>query len=199
MSYFTPASSASSYLYKLDLHGRYYRPTSVGNLYAGGNQAVVTTALTAGLPTAYTGGLILYNPLTSTVNLALNGVGVIFTVAQTNAAAISLGVFYSATTAVTGTLTTLVSNNQLVGSSNTAQGLLYSQASATLPAAPYIARLLKTVDTGALTTTVNGGEELIDLGGSIILQPGAGACILSTATGTASSFLASFVWEEIPA
>ena len=184
--------------YTVALHGRYYQPTFLGRAFRGGNQAAVATALTAGLPTTYTGGLVLYNPASSGVNLAINQASYAFVVAQTNASMIGLGVGYSAS-ALAGTLTAVASEAGFVNSSPaTAQGLLYSSASITLPVAPYLACQLGVVDTGALTTGPNGAAVTVDLGGSIILGPGAYACFLSSAAGTASSFLGAFAWEENP-
>ena len=178
--------------------GLYYPTAIQGNMYSGGNQAVVATALAAGLPTAHTGGLVLANPAASGVNLVLQRASAAFIVAQTNAAAIGLGVGFSAT-ALAGTLTAVASKNVNPGSSNTASGLLYSSAAITLPVAPYLARLIGSVDTGALTTEVNGSALALDLQGSVILPPGGFACFVSSAAGTASSFFGAFIWVELPA
>jgi hypothetical protein len=167
-----------------------------GQLFQGGNQAVVATALAAGLPTTYTGGLVLANPIASTVSLRLQKAKCVFIVAQTNAALISIGVGYSATP-LAGTLTAVAS---IPGTSNAspavAQGLLYSSASVTLPAAPYLAKIIGAVDTGALTTEINSPLLEADIQGAIILPPGGYAVFLSSAAGTASSFFGSFVWVE---
>lgn len=180
-------------------NGQYYPAAIGGTLFGGGNQAVVATALSAGLPTAYTGGLVLANPITSKVNLILQRAKATFIVAQTNAASIGLGVGYNATTALSGTLTAVAVQTANPASSATASGLLYSSASVTLPTAPVLALLLGAVDTGALTTGVNSAalEAVID--GGIILPPGGYAVFTSTAAGTASSFLGSFSWVELPA
>jgi hypothetical protein len=176
-------------------NGQYFAGAASGSLFSGGNQAAVTTALTAGLTTTYTGGLILANPPTNTgIILILLRVQVAFIVAQTNAAAIGLGV--GSGVAITSPGTAIASQSALAGGTATATGVLYSPTSATLPAAPYLTRLIGSVDTGALTTEVNGSSLALDLQGSIILPPGSYACITSTATGTASSFLGSFTWVE---
>lgn len=180
-------------------NGQYYPVAIQGNMFSGGNQAAVSTALSAGLPTTYTGGLVLANPITSTVNLVIQKAKAVFVVAQTNAAAIGLGVGYDASTALSGTLTVVPNQNALQTSSATSQGILYSSASITLPAAPVLARLLGNVDTGALTTQVDAGALEADVQGSIILSPGGYAVFTSSAAGTASSFLGSFTWVELPA
>lgn len=173
-------------------HGAYYFPNKQGRLFAGVNQAVVATALPAGLTASYTGGLVLWNPVASTVKLAINAVGVAFIAAQANAAVIGIGVG-SGVAPTGGTL--VPSKPLLVGSTSTAKGLLYSAAAITLPAVPYLAQMLLTVDTGALTVGVNGGLAQINIG-SIILLPGSYACFVSSAAGTANSFFGSFLWEE---
>ncbi len=180
-------------------HGRLRYAARIGNLYRGGNQAIVTTAMTAGLPTTYTGGLVLYNPLTSTVRLSILEAGLAFVVAQPSAASVvGLGVAHSAS-ALAGTLTAVASVNALVGSSNTPVGLLYSSASITLPAAPKLARILTTVDTGALTTEVGSGLPTYDIGGGIELEAGSYCVFVVTAADAGSSFMGSLTWEEIPA
>jgi hypothetical protein len=185
------------YLAKYDLHGRYWNPANTGRLFSAYNQAVVATALSAGLPTAYTGGLVLYNPTTSGVNLAIVAASASFEVAQGAAAIVGIGVNQSST-ALAGTLTPVPVQNQLVGGS-AGTGVAYSSASITLPEAPVLARVLKTLDTGAITTAPGDSGDLVDLGGSIVLPPGAYACFVTTAASAASSFIGGFVYEEIAA
>lgn len=176
--------------------GNDYQSSLLGRIFSGGHQAVSATAMTAGLPTTYTGGLVLANPITSTVNLVLNKVKVAFILAQTNAAVIGLGVGVSAS-ALAGTLTAITPQSNNVNlTAATPQGLLYSSASITLPVAPYLARILGAVDTGALTVQTQAAPFEIDLQGGIYLPPGGFACILSSASGTASSLFANFVWSE---
>lgn len=179
-------------------NGQYYPIAIRGYLFSGGNQTAVATALSSGVPTTYTGGLVLANPITSTMNLILQRAKAAFVVAQTNAALIGLGVGVSAD-ALAGTLTAITPINGLPGFSNTPSGKLYSSASVTLPVAPYLARIIGAVDTGALTTEVDASPLDLDLQGGIVLPPGGFACFLSSATGTASSFFGSFVWVEAPA
>jgi len=176
-------------------HGILWQAARKGSLFRGGNQAVVVTAMTAGLPTAYTGGLMLYNPLTSTKNLSIREASFGFIVAQTAAAVIGLGVAYAAT-APTGTLTAITPANALVGSTATAQGKLYSSASITLPTAPVLAAILATNTTGAITTIPVDGPNIVTIAGGIELMPGAYCVFTTSATGIASSFFGSFTWEE---
>jgi hypothetical protein len=179
-------------------HGRYLFPANQGSLYRGGSQAVVATALSAGVPTAYTGGLVLYNPVASTANLSILEASFAAIVAQTNASMIGLGVAASAT-ALAGTLTAVAIQNSIVGAAVTgAQAKLYSSASITLPVAPAIMRPLTAVGSGAETVALNDGVATFDIGGGIILPPGSYCVFTSTAAGTASSTLFGFAWEEVP-
>lgn len=177
-------------------HGVLWQAARRGALYRGGNQAVVATAMTAGLPTTYTGGLILYNPVASTKNLSIREVSFGLIVAQAAAGVIGLGVNRSAS-ALTGTLTTITAQNALVGSSATPQGVLYSSPSVTLPTAPVLVTLLGTGYTGAITTIPLDGPNIASVGGGIQLTPGAYCVFTCSAAVTANSFFGSFTWEEI--
>jgi hypothetical protein len=167
-----------------------------GSLFRGGNQAVVATALQTGLTTASTGGLILYNPLTSKVNLSILEAAFGFIVAQTAAGVIGLAVGYNATTAPTGTLTAITPVNALAGSSVAPVGKLYSSATITLPTAPVLAKILTTVETGAITVAPNDGPATSNIGGGIELTPGSYCLFVSSGASVASSFFGSFAWEE---
>jgi len=182
--------------YGVQNHGLLYTPASSARLFSGGNQAVVATALAAGLPTTYTGGLVLYNPLASTANLSIVRAKVSFIAPQTNVALIGLGVAQSGT-ALAGTLTAVASVSNNVGSAATAQGKLYSSASITLPVAPYLVRTFGSVDTLTPATGLGSAPGDLDVAGGIILTPGAYCVFTSSAAGTASSFFGSFVWEEV--
>lgn len=177
--------------------GNDYQSAVLQRIFSGGNQAVVATALSAGVPTTYTGGLVLANPTNSTVNLVLNKVAAAFVVAQSSAAVIGLGLGISAS-ALSGTLTAVPSiSNNLSLTPPTPQGLLYSSASITLPTAPVLSRIIGAVDTGALTVDTVKAPLILDVQGGVILPPGGFACILSSAAGTASSFFGSFAWSEV--
>ena len=179
-------------------HGTFWAAATRGRQFVGGNQAVAAAALAAitpGTTTTYTGGLILYNPVGSGVNAAINYASFMFILAQTNVALIGIGVGASAT-AITTPGTAIASQCALVGSSNAAQCLLYSPTSATLPVAPYLAKKLAVVGTGA-TSGISGASGVFNLEGAIILEPGSYACFTSSAAGTASSFYGGFVWEEV--
>ena len=180
--------------------GIYYSAAIQGNLYRGGNQAAVATAMTAGVPTTYTGGLVLSNPIASAVNLVVQSASAAFVVAQTNAAVISVGACYSPITAIAGTLTAVPVQAAVVGATTAnAKGKLYSSASITLPAAPVVSVIVGAVNTGALTVAPDASPLRADIQGSMVIPPGGHAVFLSSATGTASSFFGSFTWLELPA
>jgi hypothetical protein len=177
-------------------HGVYWQAARRGILFRGGNQTAVVTAMTAGLPTTYTGGLVLYNPLTSTKNLSIREASFGLIVAQAAAGTIGLAVAQSATP-ISGTLTPVPAQNALVGSSAVAQGKLYSSASITLPTAPIMVATLGTAYTGAITTIPLDGPNVVQISGAIQLTPGAYCVFVCTAAVTASSFTGQLVWEEI--
>lgn len=176
-------------------NGKYYWPAKSGNLYHGANQAVVATALTAGLPTTYTGGLVLHNPAASTVRLSILEASFAQILAETNPSQISLAVGISGT-ALSGTLTAITPQNALAGSTNVAQAKLYSSASVTLPVAPVLVRPLSSVATGAETVDQGVGS-LSDIGGAIVLLPGSYCVFVSSAAGTASANFFGFTWTEV--
>ena len=178
-------------------HGILWSAARKGTLFRGGNQAVVATGMTAGLPTTYTGGLVLYNPLTSTRNLSIREATFGLIVAQVAAGIMGLGVAYSGT-AISGTLTAVPAVNALVGSSATPQGKLYSSASITLPVAPTLACVLDVALTGAITVSTLAGLNINEIKGGIELQPGAYCVFTCSAAVTASSFFGAFTWEETP-
>lgn len=177
-------------------HGVLWQAARRGQLYRGGNQAAVATAMTAGLPTTYTGGLVLYNPVTSTASLSIREVAFNFVVAQTAVAVVGLAVAASATP-ISGTLTAVPIQNALVGSGATPQAKLYSSASITLPVAPVLVATLGTQYTGAVTTIPVDGPNVVTIAGGIELSPGSYCVFTSSATGVANSFIGQFVWEEI--
>jgi|GEM_PF-4777890 len=177
-------------------HGVLWQAARRGSLFRGGNQTAVVTAMTAGLPTTYTGGLILYNPVASTKNLSIREVSFGVVAVQVAVGTLGLAVAQSAS-ALTGTLTAVPITNALVGSSATAQGKLYSSASITLPTAPVLVATLGTLYTGAATVIPVDGPNVVPIGGGIQLTPGAYCCFVCTVAVTASSFTGQIVWEEI--
>jgi hypothetical protein len=180
-------------------NGAYYPAAINGTLFHGGNQAPVTTAMSAGLPTTYTGGLVLANPIASDNNLILQRATAAFSEASPNGAVISVAIGHAPTTNVSGTLTTVPVQNANPANDTNAEGVLYSSASVTLPAAPVVAALLGAVGTAAVSADVTGPPIQADLGGSLILPPGSYAVFASTAALSAHSFMGHFEWVELPA
>jgi hypothetical protein len=180
-----------------ELHGRYYEATYRKSMFTGATQAAIATATSAGLTTSVTGLPVLYNPIGNTYNVVLTKVGYSFLIAQPTAASIiGIATGYNATTAVSGTLTSVSPKNRFLnGPAPTAA--MYFSASITLPTTPTLDVVLGYVGTGAITVNTNV-PSLFDLEGSIILPPGGFAQLYTSAASAASSLLCSFQWEEVP-
>jgi hypothetical protein len=153
-------------------------------MFSASIQSVATT--TVGLATTYT-GLVISNPVTSTVNAVLNKASVMQSViqsAQIEAYAIAIG--YNGSTNVTHTAA-LATKSNLVGSGNTS--IVLADTSATLPTAPTYHTFVH--NTG--TATANGTGAVIDLEGSVILIPGAYACWVTPAQASVAGLWFSFL------
>lgn len=176
-------------LYVVEGRARYAENTRRSLRMVGANQAAVTTS--AGLSTTNT-GLILFNPVGSTVNLELDKVGLAFIVAFAAGSAIGLqGGFAGAAlagTTVDGQYNALI--NGPVG-----QGLIYKAATTV---APVVKKIFGSGLTGAITTTPFVAPTVIDLEGSVIVPPG-GWISLYTSTASGAGCFASFEWTEVPA
>ena len=157
-------------------------------------QAVLATATPAGLTTNYTGGFVLYNPVGSTVNVAIERVGLAFVLAPAAPAAFGLATGASVV-ALAGTLTLLPSKSKLVGSGVQPVAQMYSSSSVTLPVAPSVDTILGSLGTGAVTTT-ESMPGMYDLKSAILLPPGAYAVLWSSTALPASGYLGSIDWEE---
>ena len=175
-----------------ELHGRYYETTYRRSQLQAANQ--VPTGTSAALNLAYT-GLILSNPIGSSVNLVLNKVGYSFGVAFPAAAAIGLMTGFNASTNVSHTTSTST-RSSFIGLGAVGQGLV--DVSATMPTAPTVHTLFDVGLTGAITVAPGGVSKIIDMEGSIILPPGAYVAIYTSTASGASSFMGSFAWEEVP-
>lgn len=172
-----------------ELHGRFYQQAVRGNIFSASIQAVATT--TVGLATTYT-GLCISNPITSTVNAAINIVSVMQSVLQaTQVEAYAIAVGFNASTNVTHTAALTTRSNK-IGSGLVSQVL--ADTSATLPTAPFYHTFIH--DTA--TATANGTGAVVDLGGSIILTPGAYALWVTPAQASVAGLWFSFQWEEVP-
>ena len=171
-------------------HGDYYESAVRNKVFAGSNLTGVTTS--AAFATTHT-GCCLSNPIGSTVNLAVRRVKYGITTAQTAALVFGLQTGYSAATNVTHTTPLVVASNFVGQPAGT--GLL--DAASTLPVAPTRLILLDTILTGAITTTVIGGNQY-DLQDNIIIPPGGYVATYTSVASVATSMVFGFVWEEVP-
>lgn len=173
------------------LHGPYYESAYRRALFSVANTSAVTS--TVGTSTTYV-GLALSNPIGSTVNLVLSRCSVAAIVAFTAAATIGIMTGYNSSTNVTHT-TSVTPRNQFTGVGSAGQGL--ADSSATLPTTPVLNTVLGAALTGAITVSVQY-LGIYDIGGSIILPPGAYAAVYTSTASGASGLQCSFLWEEIP-
>lgn len=170
------------------LHGRYYEQTFRGNMFSASIQAVATT--TVGLATTYT-GLVISNPIASSINMVLNKASIMQSVIQsTQIEAYAIAVGFNATTNVTHTASLATRSNK-IGSGLVSIGL--ADTSATLPTAPFYHTFVQ--NTG--TATANGTGQVIDFEGSLILPPGAYALWVTPAQASVAGLWFAFSWEEV--
>ena len=172
-----------------ELHGRYFEQCSRGNVFTATNQAVATT--TVGLNTTYT-GLVVSNPVGSGKLMSILMASLMQSVIQaTQIEAYALATGFNAATNVTHT-TPVTPQCNLIGSSNAPVGK--ADVSATLPTAPVYERPLG--ETG--TATSQPGTIIVDLGGSIVLLPGAYALFVTPTQASVNGCWFGFLWEEVP-
>ena len=171
-------------------HGDYYESTVRKAAFSGGTLVPGTTS--AAFATACT-GLILSNPIGSTVNLVLRKVKYGVSVAQTATLVLGLQTGYNATTNVTHTTPVASTANNFIGGP-VGVGLL--DIAATLPTAPTRYVLIDVIGTGAITTGVILGNQF-DLQDSLVIPPGGYVATYTSAASVASSLNFGFVWEEV--
>lgn len=163
--------------------GQYSEMAKRGNLFWSANTAAVT--LTVALATTYT-GLVVNNPPGNIYHYSILQVGWGWSVAPVAIASMHLGTGYSGTE-VTHT-TPLAVNSSIIGGGG---GTAKVDASATLPVAPkYTVPLIGGFTAGALPAQP---QCLFDIGGAIILPPGAYAMIIAL---TAAIGFGYMLWEE---
>lgn len=173
-----------------ELHGRYYETTYRRAMFSAANPSAVVT--TVGLATTAT-GLIVTNPIGSSVNLVLTKFGYAFTVVWPAVAVFGLATGFNSGSGVTQTTPITPKNNFVGGASGT--GLAASAA--TLPTASTIQQILGAGLTGAATVqTCMAG--FVDLEGSIILTPGSYIQTYTSTISGAAGASFSFTWEEVP-
>lgn len=176
-----------------ELHPRYYEAAYRKARFNAANQTGIAT--TVGVATTYT-GLVLSNPVGSSVNLVVGKVGVAFPVAVAAGLVYGLMVGYHASTNVTHTAASTTLRNNFVGVGSTPVGLV--DTSATLPTAPTVSHVLGAVGTAAMTAPATLPPCLYDMEGDIILPPGAYCAFFTSAASGALGFMGSFSWTEVP-
>jgi hypothetical protein len=173
-----------------ELNPRYYEQVARGNTYMAASQAVATT--TVGLATTYT-GLCLSNPLASGKNVAVILASIAQSVIQaTQVEGYLLATGFNATTNVTHTTPGTVQAALVGAAANNSVAKV--DTAATLPTAPLYSVAL--TNTGSATT--NSPGVTIDLGGAIVLAPGAYACFVTPAQASVAGLWFGFLWAEIP-
>lgn len=172
-----------------EYNAKYYQMTKDGMCYTAATQALVTT--TVGLALTYT-GLVLSNPITATVDLVLLQASMMQSVLQaTQVEAFALATGFLSTANVTHT-TPVAPKSSFVGSGLTGQGL--ADVAATLPAAPFYDTFFTNTGTATADST---GVQAFDLGGSIVLKPGAFCCFVTPAQASVAGMWFGFKWAEV--
>lgn len=168
------------------LRGRYAESSERGKLYYAANQAAATWSVA--LNTTHT-GFVVYNPITSTVNLSILAVSFALSVAPAGIA--HIGLFGGGNTAGIATHTTpLTPAGLYLGQ---AAGQAGADAAATLVGTPvWLMPFMGGFTAGALPST---SPVVIDIGGAITVPPGyyCGVGALTAAVGFAGMW-----WEEVP-
>ena len=172
-----------------EVQARYYEQAYRGNTFIASN--VAAQAVSVALAATYT-GLAISNPLGNTKNLVLLGYGFALTVAPAAIASLHLIGGYSATANVTHT-TPLAApgiQNALLGTGP--QSSAKADSAATVVNPGYLQPLMGGFTAAALPSSP---VTWIDLGGQIILPPGAWAAVgaLTAVTG-----FGGFTWAEVP-
>lgn len=151
------------------------------------NPSAVTTS--AALATTYV-GLCLSNPAGNTKNLVLLRVAGAFIVAPSTITNLGLITGYAAG-GITAHTTALAPFNGLIGTG--AALTAKADSACTLVGTPVWTMTLGQAPTATTSLSFN-----VDLGGAIILPPGAYAAIGTNIAGPASGFQGSFEWAETP-
>ena len=176
-------------LFVVEGRARYAENTRRGLRYVGANQAAVTTS--AALSTTNT-GLILFNPVNSTVNLEVDKVGLASLVLMPAVAAFGIQGGYAGAP-LAGTTLDGQYNAALNGSLG--QGIIYKAATTV---SPVVRKILGALLTGAVTVQT-AAPLTYDLEGSIVVTPGSWISIYTSTASGASGIFASLEWTEVPA
>lgn len=172
-------------------HGRYYEENYRGNVFFASLQASTTFTL-FGTTTAT--GLILSNPTGSGKNLVLLQVSYALVVAATTAISQIVLSGAASSTAVTHTTAVTIYSGQVGVASS---GVGKADSAATIPTAGLVIMPLFTPSVSATATTSIPPASPIDLGGSVIVPPGAFVAMAAGYTNTITG-VATMVWTELP-
>jgi len=170
------------------LHGQMYEQALRLNMFFAANQA--EQAVSVDLTTTYT-GLCLSNPAGNTKNLVPRQVSIGINTHQVALAGLGLLGGYAAAGVATHT-SALTTYSTMLGDATAATGLADDQC--TIVGTPLV--LMPFISTDIITTgTPAKNIGLIDLGGSIIIPPGAYVAIWAE---TAVTGFFGMTWEEVP-
>ena len=178
-----------------ELQPRYYEQGYRGNVYTIAMQS--PTYISAGRNVIYN-GLCLSNPITSSVNIVLLKAGYSLVDVPVICTSIGLMVGYS-------NIMDNVHTNNIQCQPAVFQGLgNFSQQYAEVDTAcqplnsiPTPVYIFSQMGNGSITNQMIYGNTLADIGGSIVLAPGAYVAFYSTTTTITNCFMGSFVWEEV--
>lgn len=169
-----------------ELHGRYYEQAVRGNIF--GITGGLTTTTAAGAAT-FT-GLLVGNPASSGVNLAVNKVSVLQGAALT--AETDIGVMYGPSTLpITASLTTIFNRNPAGAASK-----CVATAGQTITA-PTAFIVFAGSGSGAITVPGLMPVVGLDFEGSLIIPPGYFFASYTSRVST-TALMFCFAWEEVP-
>lgn len=172
-----------------NLHGKYYEQAYRGNLFYVASQAGQIT--TVGLSATYT-GLVLSNPIGSTVNLSMLKASWNQSVIQgTTVAGYSLAIGTLISTQVTHS-SAVTTQSCLAGSGRLSVARADSQAA--LQVAPVYAMHIS----NSHTSILNNPGGVVDLDGCFVITPGSYIMWATPAISPAAAMWFSFLWEEVP-
>lgn len=167
-------------------HGKYYEAVSRKKVFWCASQAATTWCIA--LHQTHT-GLVVSNPLMSSVDLSILRVGITPSVAPAGEANAGIAVGYDALTNVTHTTPLAVYNAYITGP----HGQANADTDATLPTAPiWCESYLGGFTAAALFDT---SPVIVDVDGAILIPPGAYCAIVAL---TVLIGFASMLWEEVP-
>jgi hypothetical protein len=169
-----------------EVHGKYYAQVSRGRVFS----AVKSAGSLLLAPAGTTGGLTLYNPVGSGVNLELIEVSVVPTTATGVVAGISLE--YGAPPTSGGTAVTAA--NMLIAGTNSfvAQGLV--KTGATIVAMTLLMNLPVFIQTTA--NILQGSALTYRFDGAVVIGPGGAVNVVATVTQSTNVVGVGYIWAE---